>query len=439
MLKRWKYSLGAIVVLLLTGVSAFGQTTGTYSGYSPYSTYGIGDIRMSGNARNRGMGGVGIASRNNRFVNTLNPAAVTARDTLSFMADIGMDGKISVFTQNSTKSSKTVLNISEFVLSFPVWKSTAFMVGITPYSNMGYNFTKSETSLDKIGHMGSEETINVYGNGSIYELFAAGGVTFWKRLSLGAEFIYYFGNLGKHSDATFSSSSVSSHATGYELQVRSVTGKFGLQFEQPISKKLIIGAGATYRLATPLGGTMVKYANKTIASSTSEFSRDTLRNNTGLKIADEWGVGLSLRSPDKFLIEVDYMHSDWRKSGLDAADGFSTVGVSSFSAAVANSWRVGFEYTPAANDIRYYFKRCTYRVGAYFEESYYRVNGQPIINMGVTIGATLPVFRGYNGITVGFEVGQRGRTAYNLVRERYFGFNVSFNIFDIWFQKPRYE
>ncbi|MBR6346842.1 MAG: hypothetical protein IKR69_05585 [Bacteroidales bacterium] len=425
--------------LMLSAIAASGQTTGTYSGYSPYSVYGIGDMAKPGNARNNALGGIGIASRDHRFINTINPAAVTARDTLSFMADLGMTGRTSVFAQNGAKSAKTVLNISEFVISFPIWRSSALMVGIAPYSNMGYNFTKSEQSLDKIGHMGSTETINVYGNGSVYEVFVAGGATFWKRLSIGAEFIYYFGNLGKHSDATFGSTSISSHATGYNLQVRSMTGKFGLQFEQPISKRLIIGAGATYRLKTNLDGNMIKYANKTIASNTSEFSRDTLGRNTGLRLASEWGVGLSLRSPDKFLVEVDYVQSDWRKCGLDAADGFSNVGVSAFSSWVARSVRAGFEYTPAANDIRYYFKRCTYRVGAYFEESYYRVDGHPVTNIGVTFGATLPVFRGYNGITVGFEVGQRGRTAYNLVRERYFGFNVSFNIFDIWFQKPRYE
>ena len=54
-----------------------------YSGFSPYSVYGVGDLHTPGTAWNAGMGGVGIAARSKRFVNILNPASVTSRDSLS--------------------------------------------------------------------------------------------------------------------------------------------------------------------------------------------------------------------------------------------------------------------------------------------------------------------------------------------------------------------
>jgi len=78
-------------MLLFVGMgSANAQTDGTYSGFSPYSVFGVGNLHQSGTAWNRGMGGVGIAARSNRYVNVLNPAAVTARDSLSFMSDLGL-------------------------------------------------------------------------------------------------------------------------------------------------------------------------------------------------------------------------------------------------------------------------------------------------------------------------------------------------------------
>ena len=58
--------------------------------------------------------------------------------------------------------------------------------------------------------------------------------------------------------------------------------------------------------------------------------------------------------------------------------------------------------------------------------------------MGVTLGTTIPVFRGYNGITVGLDFGLRG-LATSQVKEKYFGFNLGFNVFDIWFQKRTYD
>ena len=75
-----------ILVFLIMGVCAVAQD-GTYGAYTPYSIYGLGEISKQGTAFNKSMGGVGIAARNKRFINYINPAAVTARDTLSFMGD----------------------------------------------------------------------------------------------------------------------------------------------------------------------------------------------------------------------------------------------------------------------------------------------------------------------------------------------------------------
>ena len=83
--------------------------------------------------------------------------------------------------------------------------------------------------------------------------------------------------------------------------------------------------------------------------------------------------------------------------------------------------------------------RVAYRVGAYYRKDYYKLSGHDIASMGITLGATFPVFRMYNGLSVGVEFGQRASLSGNLTRERYINFSVGINIFDIWFQKPQYE
>ena len=80
------------LLLLFSGWTLAAQTDGTYSGFSPYSVFGVGQLHQPGTAWNRSMGGVGIAARNNRYINILNPASMTARDSLSFMADFGLCG-----------------------------------------------------------------------------------------------------------------------------------------------------------------------------------------------------------------------------------------------------------------------------------------------------------------------------------------------------------
>ena len=87
-----------LAVFLIISLSVAAQE-GAYGAYSPYSIYGIGDISKEGNAFTKSMGGVGIATRNRKYINYTNPAAVTARDTLSFMADFGIEQKNTVYRQ----------------------------------------------------------------------------------------------------------------------------------------------------------------------------------------------------------------------------------------------------------------------------------------------------------------------------------------------------
>lgn len=94
---------------------------------------------------------------------------------------------------------------------------------------------------------------------------------------------------------------------------------------------------------------------------------------------------------------------------------------------------------PNRNDIRYYLKRVAYRAGAYYKKDYFKLDGNDVTSMGITLGATFPVFRWYNGLTVGVELGRRGSRANGMILENYVNVSVGMNIFDIWFQKPRYE
>ena len=425
--------------LIVLCFPAFSQD-GTYGSYSPYSIYGIGDISKEGTAFNKSMGGVGIATRNRRFINILNPASVTARDTLAFMADFGIYEKNTAFRQGNVKSAKNTFNVYDFVMSFPIWRSSAFMVGITPFSDMGYDFSSYETDKDIIGNVGNIN-YDSSGNGSVYQVFLGAGVTFWKRLSVGAELLYYFGNLDKTTNMEFVNTSYRSINNGHDLTIRGLTGKFGLQYEQKLGGNISMVLGATYRLGTNMKGysTTYSYAIQSSVTDTLKYSVDTLSKG-GVRFGDELGVGISIRGGEQWSAEFNYLRSDWRKSGFDSRNGFSLSNDGArFSSAVSQSFRAGFEIVPNRNDIRYYFRRCAYRAGVYFDQSYYKLDGNSVNSVGITLGITLPVFRWYNGISIGVDMGQRASTRNNMIRERYAMFVIGFNIHDIWFQKPRYN
>ena len=426
-------------VFLIISVCMSAQD-GTYGAYSPYSIYGIGDLSQEGSAFNKSMGGVGLATRNRRFINYMNPAAVTARDSLSFMADFGLEQNNKIYRQGDLRSAHNTFNIHNFVMSFPIYRSSAFMVGITPFSDVGYDFSSIETNPDIIAQTGNI-SYDSYGTGSVYQLFAGAGVTLWKRLSLGAEAIYYFGNVDKVTNMDYSNSSYRSLNSGSDLMIRGTTGKFGLQYEQKLGGDVSMIIGATYRLSTSLKGSALNYRYANQDSVTDTLKNESVDFRTaGLKFADELGVGISVKGGEKWSAEFNYLRSDWRNSGFDSANGFAVKSdTETFSSTVSQSFRAGFEIVPNRNDIRYYLRKCAYRAGVYYDQSYYKLNGNSVNSMGVTLGVTLPVFRLYNGLTLGVDLGQRASTRDNMIRERYAKFVVGFNIHDIWFQKVQYK
>ena len=427
-----------LAVFLIIGVSVSAQE-GAYGAYTPYSVFGIGEIAKEGTAFNKSMGGTGIATRNRRFINYTNPAAVTARDTLAFMADFGLEQKNTLYRQGNLRSGNNTFNIHDFVMSFPIYRSSAFMVGISPFSDVGYDFSSIETNPEIIGNTGNI-TYDSYGTGSVYQVFVGAGATFWKRLSLGAELIYYFGNIDKITRMDYSNSSYRSVNTGSELSVRGTTGKFGLQYEQKLGGDVSMTVGATYRMSTGLNGYSknYRYATQSSVVDTLKYSVDTLAHGN-IRFGDEIGVGISIDGGEKWHVEFDYLRSGWGNSGMDNAPGFSAIGDSRFSATASQSFRLGFEIVPNRNDIRYYMRRCAYRAGVYYDQAYYKLDGHNVNSMGITFGMTLPVFRWYNGLTLGVDLGQKASTRHGMIRERYARIVVGFNIHDIWFQKPRYD
>lgn len=407
-----------------------GQSIDALGSYSPYSMFGVGKIAAEGTAYNYSMGGVGVGMRDNRVINFINPAAITARDTLSFMFDFGVNEKNSYFNDDITKSAYNVFNMQNVAFTFPIYKSSAFVIGIAPFSDVGYKFLSTETSTDIEADMGDVK-YQQYGTGSIYQLFLGASVMFFDRISLGAQGIYYFGYMNKHNDVLFNSSSAyNTIYTGWNYKVHAFSGKFGLQYIQPFKKnnsQLVIGG--TYRLGTSMSGEVTRYA----------FSgTDTVLNNnlpsSDLRIADEFGVGLSYRVNGKWAVGADYIQQNWRGDMFPDAATWTN-----FDAITSRQYKAGFEITPNMYDIRYYMKRVTYRAGAYYEQSYVKLNGHQVNAFGITFGASFPIFRWYNAVSVAVDIGQRGSLRHNLVRERYVNFIVNINLHDIWFVKYRYD
>ena len=426
-----KYLLAALIVM----VSAFGvyaQQTDALGTYTPYSLYGIGDIEKQGTSFNKGMGGIGTGVRDVRFINYLNPASITARDTLSFMLDFGGSQKNFYNSDGNASSAFNTAGMQNVIFTAPIHNKTAFIVGVTPYSNIGYKFQTAETNKELVSKYGNI-VYEKYGTGSINQLFVGGAFNITKFFAVGGEMVYYFGALNRYSNILFKSdNSFRNISSGWDYDVNALSGRFGAQLFFPIGKKVEVVAGGTYRLATNLKGDYTKYIYAGLSPNQDTISFATT-NNMQMEIPTEISAGISVRVKEKWMVGFDYVKQDWKPAAVE------NMSIEGFKPSASQSYRFGVEYIPNMYDIRYYMKRVTYRFGAYYDESYINIGGNQVNAAGLTFGMSMPVFRWYNAVSWSVDLGQRGALKNDMVRERYVQFNLNVNLHDLWFIKKKYQ
>lgn len=427
-------------------ITALGFTSraqsGAFSSFTPYSAFGLGDLNVPGSAFNKSMGGVGIATRNHKFLSTLNPASITARDSLSVMADLSLFYNYKLFQQGDNYNINHLFNIGNIAVSLPIYRSLTVVAGITPFSSMGYRYAALEENTDIIGRIGNITYSNT-GQGCLYQVYGGLAATFWNRLSIGAQYLFYFGSADKNYSQTFLLQTYKGLTDTYRVNVTASSAKFGLQYEQKIGKQFSFCVGGTYRLKANLNGTSERllYSLESSSGYVNDESYSLTTSSPRVNIASEIGAGLSVNYLDKWKFEFDYVRSDWSGSALDKTPGMAitTLEGKTFTPTVSQSFRFGMEWTPNRNDVRYYFKKASYRLGAYYNSEYYKIAGNDIASYGITFGTTLPIFRWSNGLTIAADLGRRGSLKNNLVLERYATVSLGVNLYDIWFRKAQYE
>ena len=151
--KTYRKYLLSTLFLCVTG-ALWAQPADALGSFTPYSMFGLGEVARQGTAFNRAMGGIGVGVRDTRYINYLNPAAITARELQAFMLDFGAEGQNNYLSEHLTSSAYNSFNMHHVVVSFPLYRQAAMVLGICPYSYTGYNFEKKEYRPELVSELG---------------------------------------------------------------------------------------------------------------------------------------------------------------------------------------------------------------------------------------------------------------------------------------------
>ena len=100
---------------------------------------------------------------------------------------------------------------------------------------------------------------------------------------------------------------------------------------------------------------------------------------------------------------------------------------------------VDMDYVPDYRDISNYHNIIRYRLGFQYNSTYLKFENEPIIQQKICFGLGLPFRKTGSFLNLSFEIGQRGTTEYNLIKEQFVNILLGFKFNDIWFIKRKYD
>ncbi|WP_133250003.1 hypothetical protein [Marinifilum breve] len=399
------------LILISSNLTAQNNTS------SPYSYYGYGELMTHDIANPTGM--ASLSYSNGSVLNINNPAALSQLDSLKFIFQFGMSAKFSRLKQGNDDDTFNDLNFSKLAFGFKAAPGYGVAVSLAPYTSLGYDITNIEFIEGGTDYVVRSLT----GTGGLNQLILSNGFRVTKNLSLGVNGIYIFGNNSRDESILPQGGSASTYLNTSKLISSGLNFNVGAQYQFNFIDNSIV-LGMKYQ---PKIGIRAKREVEVVNLGTISYN-DTRHGR--YEVPEIYGLSLGVNKGKQLWFGADYLLERWSETKKFEKEN-QLVDRNKFSLATIYEANDGYATK--------FFKKLTYRFGAFYDTGYMKVRDERITTRGFSFGVGMPLARGKGMINVSFEFGQMGLTANNLVREDYGKINIELNLFENWFIKRKYH
>lgn len=407
------------VALLLFGVA--GSILHAQGGGSSYSIFNIGDLLTSTTAAGAGRAGIETANPYTSVLNSVNPATWTALRFVTFQAGLAFEQYKVSDADESIWQNRTSLRNFSAAFPFSEKYGGAVGLGFRPYSSVNYRTGQSQQVPSGSDTVPANLTYS--GTGGISEAFLGASFMPVKWLSLGASGNLYFGAIENRTLIDFSTSSLNDAGYVNSDKFSGFGGTIGLMGRP--TDDLRIGGTISLPVTLDIDRTRLGVFREGGLDDTVSISDTTLDFDLPARIT----LGASYRIGRTVLSGETVMQS-W--------SGHAQL------ATTRNRLRMGLgaDYLPSTSAAATGMGKWTFRVGAWYEQTYYSLPQGDIDAMGVTLGTFVPFSTTARlgsgaGMDLGIELGTRGRTDNGLTRELFGKVSLELSINELWFQRSR--
>jgi len=400
--------------LLISFVSFAQQGTA-----SPYSFFGIGDVRFKGTLENRSMAGVSV-EQDSIHLNIDNPSSYASLRQTTFT--VGGSFGSSKFKTDTQSEKAQRATFDYLALGIPMGKFGAAF-GLVPVTSVGYKIRNDNTATE--GATSSQ----LEGKGGVNKVFFGLGYKIRPNWNIGADAQYNFGKITTTSLELVSGVQNATTETNTS-ELSGVSFNIGTMYQTKIDKKLTLFTSLNYTFAS----TLSSQNSRVIAVTTDPDPYVAPSVDTELKLPNKVTFGAGIGQPRKWLVgtTMSFQGNGQLANYYNSADNVRYEKYQKYA--------VGGYYIPNYASFTSYLSRITYRAGLKYEKIGLVVNNEAINDIGMNLGAGIPLGNGsFSNVNVGLEFGKRGTMAANLVQENYFNFSLSFSFNDRWFVKSKFN
>ena len=422
-----------VIAVMCMGTIGIYAQNGTVS---PYSYFGIGELRSSTTVENQMMGGIGVFV-DSIHVNLQNPAAL-AKMGVQFGEDFGnttytagVSHKRLGLKSATGKENNKVTNLDYLAIAMSLKKGLGIGMGIMPYSSVGYNLVSQSENTN-----GALVTNRFFGEGGLNKVYFSIGYELFKDVSLGVTSSFNFGTLENNRVQNVEDVQFGTIATR-ESRINGMDFNYALNYTPTINDKYTLFASVRVNSQANLTskntqriGSFSSSTGQDIEVVEVDLAAQGLKN-TELKIPTRTTLGLGFGENRKWFLGGEYSFQSLESFSNDFIDAENLVYEN------ASSFALGGFFVPNASAFSGYLNRITYRAGVRADRTGMIVNGQEINNFGITFGFGLPMRGSFSNLNIGFELGKRGTTDAELIEEDYVKINVGLSLNDMWFRKRK--
>ena len=421
-----KNSIVALCILFSTQLLAQEGTS------SPYSIFGIGEIKFKGSVENRSMGGISVLP-DSIHINIQNPAQLAGLK-LSGLALGGTYANTKSLSEDQEgKSRRTSLDY--MAVGLPLGK-IGIGFGLIPFSSVGYKISKTTQVTNDSGDTIRSIYSKYNGIGGVNKVFLGFGFSLTKKINIGANMQYNFGTIETNGLLYQTDLQYGSRETNIS-ELSGVNFDLGATYQTKLKGKLSLFSSLIFTPESKLQLSNTRNIQIVQLLSTSAISVIQSENiavgNSTIKLPSKLALGSGFGEIKKWLLgaEVTFINNSVMSNR------FNNITNSSFENSVRYS--LGGYFIPNYNSYATYYKRIVYRGGLRYENTGLVIENKSITDFAANVGLGLPLIGTFTNINIGLEVGKRGTTYYNLVQENYFNISVGLSLSDKWFVKRKFD